>query len=543
MIVGQIQNVVSLIEQYNKKAESGSMTREQAMKEAADLVRELRYGKEGYFWIDTTEGQNIVLLGKKDVEGTNRLEFQDKNGLFVIKEFIKNSVKDGGSFLDYYFPKAGSDIPLPKRGYTVYYKPFNWVIGTGNYIDDINTAVDASKNEMKSRMMKSITLLVIVAAVLIAMIIGVSLISGNRLSQPVILAARQLKRIEDGYIDADNTEISKYFNNRDETGTLLKALDSTRKFLYSMITEINRQVGNTQEFLKVVEANIIKLNEQAEDISSSSEQLSAGTEETAASTQEINATSVDIEKAVSVISDKARQGALSASEISSRAQKLKQDAVASQKAAYDIRSNIDTGLRAAIEQSRAVEQINVLTDSILQITSQTNLLALNAAIEAARAGEAGKGFAVVADEIRKLAENSKHAVNEIQNVTKLVYSSVSNLTSNSEKVLQFLDTNVIEDYNSLVKTGEQYFRDAEFVDKLVSDFSKTASDVNVSISNLIKAINEISVSNNEAASETQSIAGKAVVVAEKSSEIVEVSNSAKESADSLIRLINRFKLG
>ncbi|MCX8008064.1 MAG: methyl-accepting chemotaxis protein, partial [Coriobacteriia bacterium] len=178
---------------------------------------------------------------------------------------------------------------------------------------------------------------------------------------------------------------------------------------------------------------------------------------------------------------------------------LKESAVVSQSAAHDIRNAIDKDMRGAIEQSKAVEQINILTESILQITSQTNLLALNAAIEAARAGEAGKGFAVVAEEIRKLAEDSKNTVNQIQSVTQLVVSSVESLKRNSEKALNFIDTTVVGDYKTMVGIGEQYYKDAESVQDLVSDFSATAEELLASIQSMGKAINEVTISNNEGA--------------------------------------------
>ena len=285
-----------------------------------------------------------------------------------------------------------------------------------------------------------------------------------------------------------------------------------------------------------------ELSEQIEDVSATTEEMSAGMEQTAASTEEMNATSNEIEHMAQSISTKAQQGSVSVVEISRRAQKLKENAVVSQKTANDIRTNIDKDLRLAIEQSKAVDQINMLTDSILQITSQTNLLALNAAIEAARAGEAGKGFAVVAEEIRKLAEDSKVAVNEIQKVTKLVLASVENLTSSSQKVLDFIGTTVINDYASLVKTGEDYYRDADFVNELVSDFSITAENLAVSIRSMIQAINEITVSNNEAASGTQNIAQKTEVVVQKASDIVNMSREARESSEKLVNLASKFRI-
>lgn len=169
------------------------------------------------------------------------------------------------------------------------------------------------------------------------------------------------------------------------------------------------------------------------------------------------------------------------------------------KQAFDIASNAalelvnfnQTQAEKAIKESNAVEQINVLSDAILEISSQTNLLALNAAIEAARAGEAGRGFSVVAEQIRKLAEESNETVSKIQAVTNTVIFSVENLSSGSSEILDFIDTKVKRDYEGLVSTGEQYNEDSVSMSSLMNDFSSTAEELATSVQNTMKIINEI----------------------------------------------------
>ena len=133
MIKSQVETAISMLQTIYAKHQNGELTLEQAKKLGADLLRGLRYGKDGYFWADTTEGVNVVLYGRKDTEGKNRLEFKDSKGKFIIKEFIAKA-KTGGGYLDYWFPKENQTTPLPKRSYVALFKPFGWVVGTGYYL-------------------------------------------------------------------------------------------------------------------------------------------------------------------------------------------------------------------------------------------------------------------------------------------------------------------------------------------------------------------------------------------------------------------------
>lgn len=134
----ETQTAVSLLQELFRQSEKGALSFEQAKEQGADLLRELRYGdaKEGYFWADTTDGVNVVLYGNKDVEGTNRWD-AFLGGVYYIREIIKNGMKENGGYTDYYFPKKGDTIPVPKRSYSILFAPFGWVVGTGYYPEDI----------------------------------------------------------------------------------------------------------------------------------------------------------------------------------------------------------------------------------------------------------------------------------------------------------------------------------------------------------------------------------------------------------------------
>lgn len=330
--------------------------------------------------------------------------------------------------------------------------------------------------------------------------------------------------------------------SKDEIGQIAEAFNKMMVSQQDIISKVLEMTKDITQAIDNTGRSMLELSTQIEEVSATTEELSASMEETAASTEEMNATSAEIDGAVESIASKAQEGANSASEINRRAAELKEDFAVTYDDAKRIFKDVKGKLQEALIESKSVDQINILADSILQITSQTNLLALNAAIEAARAGEAGKGFAVVADEIRKLAEDSKNTVTQIQAITNTVVRSVENLSESSNRLLEFMAGDVDADYNTMLRATEEYNRDAEFIDGLVTDFSATSEELAASMQNMLKAIGEITSAANDGASGTTDIAERVSVVVEKSNEIVKQSEMIKNSSDKLEALVSKFRV-
>lgn len=132
LIKSEVETAVSMLQAIFIQHQKGAMTLEKAKELGADLLRELRYGTDGYFWADTLAGVNVVLYGRKDVEGRNRLEDKDAKGMFYVKDFLAKG-KAGGGYVDYLFPKKEQSIAQPKRSYVLLFEPFGWVVGSGYY--------------------------------------------------------------------------------------------------------------------------------------------------------------------------------------------------------------------------------------------------------------------------------------------------------------------------------------------------------------------------------------------------------------------------
>ena len=533
----QVDNVISLCQTIYDQYQAGVYTEEEAKKLAADEIRQLRYGDAGYFWVDQYDGTNVVLLGN-DTEGTNRMETKDANGYQMVKEIIRVGQEADGGYTDYVFPKEGETEPSPKRSYSKAFEPFGWVIGTGNYTDYIDDQVASIEKDFSSYVTGRMTLFIIstliegIIVVLLLIMIIISII------RPLKKCISSIGVMEQGdFSQAMGTALLK---RRDDFGKLAASLESMRNEMSGLIGEVKSQATEITRMVQEIDDNIQALDEEIENVSATTEELAAGMEETAASSEEINAMSHEIESAAKSIATRSQDGATEADDIRDRAVGIKKTTTENDERTKAIHAEINEGLTKALEDIKVVDQIGVLAESIMEITGQTNLLALNASIEAARAGEAGKGFAVVADEIRVLAEQSKAAVVHIQDVTKNVVESVTNLADGAKKLLEFVGTDVVDSFAGFSDMADSYSNDAGSIDALVTDFLASSEQLLASINGVMDAIGEVSKAATEGATGTNDIAEKTGVVVEKAAEIKEKAEAAHHAADKLQQNVEHF---
>lgn len=533
----QVDNAISMLDQYYAAYEAGECTLEEAKKQGADMLRELRYGDSGYFWADDTEGNNIVLLGSA-TEGTNRMGTKDGNGYEMVRDIIAVGQQPDGGYCDYVFPKEGGTENLPKRSYSRLYEPFGWVIGTGNYTDYIDEIVEGEKQTIGATRNEWIMKMEICTVVFFLLTIAVIIYLIADTTGWMKKAVGYAQKLESG--DMTGRSAAGRLKRKDEFGILERALNSMAATFDEVIGAVKRHgltlAGDVDEVME----QLGELNDDISSVSAATEELSASMEETAASAQQIETISHQIETVSKNIAVRAQDGAEKVVSIHQRAQQAKKDTESNYQNAKDMKAEISGSLIQALEEAKVVEQIEVLAQSIMGITAQTNLLALNASIEAARAGEAGKGFAVVADEIRSLAEQSKVTAENIQQVTQKVTGAVQNLADDSSRLLNFVAEDVSKSFHQFTEIADAYNQDAADVDEMVTDFSAISEELLASIEGVLQSINDVSKAANEGANGTNEIAQRASNIVEKSENVITVMNEVGDASNEMREIVQKF---
>lgn len=481
----------------------------------SDMLTQMKTGKTGHYMILHDSG--IIMADGNNAE--NNFKKIEEVGIEGLDQLLTEELKpftinvDGMKYMINPHRVTGTD----------------WIL-----------ASFMAEEELLSGAKEVSSIILIVSLIMVVIAFLLVFFSSKRITTPIVKSSEYLATIANG--DFSQELDKKYLSRKDEIGAISNSIHNMRNSLGHLIFSIKDESISIKNEVDFAMNNISVLNSNLEEISATTEQLAASTEETSASSEEMSATSQEIEKAVHFIAQRAQEGALATSEISKRAEELKGDVHLAQKKAYDIFLNTKQQLEQAMEDSRVVKQIDVLSESIMRITEQTNLLALNAAIEAARAGEAGRGFSVVAEEIRKLAEQSKDTVLQIQGVTTSVTGSVDNLLNSSNSLLNFMSTDVNRDYKVMLDVADRYNKDAKYIDEIIVEFSSTSAELLSAIQNILAAIEGVAAAANEGASGTTDIAHRVSAANIKSNEVIEQISKTKESTDKLIEEIEKFKI-
>ncbi len=506
-ITWEVQTIKSIVNSIDEMEKSGLITKDIANQVAENVVRNARFGDSGYFWADKSDGTNVILLGK-DSEGSNRYNLQDLKGNYFIQDIIKNGKQINGGFTDYWFPKAGSDEPLPKRGYSLYIDNRDWVVGTGNYIDDIDVQINEHSIELSKKMLKIEVFSRILIIVMFIAVGIISMIIGIALSKPIVNTSNALESIsEEGGDLTKQLEIKTV----DEMGTLAKSFN---KFLF----KLRDIVFNIKSSMNSTKVSSQKLVDTSVDTSTSVTEISANS---AAIEKQAKILNSKVDESINAVSNIVSNLVILDDQVDNQASAVEQSSAAivqmvasinsvANKSAQKIglvHNMLDITRRGKIELegtrnrvsdlNNSVNEILKVTGMINDISSQSSLLSMNASIEAAHAGDAGKGFAVVAGEIRKLAESAAKYANSINITLMENIKSIENLkdsVNSSLLIFNDVETSAIDTesaFSEITNAMSELSAGTEEINRAISSLQDISSLVSKSTNNMSDNVDEI----------------------------------------------------
>jgi len=491
------------------------MTDSQKKQSALNLVEYMRYNKNNYLWINDMEPKMIMHPLKPELNGKDLFDYKDPNGKKLFVEFAEVCKEKAEGFVDYMWPKPGYDEPIPKLSYVKLFKPWNWIVGTGVYLDDIMAVEIKKTKEIKSTIARQRNEIIGVIIILLVICAVVTTYISRKITVPIRNAADMLKDIAQG------------------EGDLTKRLEvETKDEIGDMADWFNKFINTIQRIIKDVAQNANQVSEASRELSEISKQMTSGAEQTSKKAHVVAAAGGEMNSNMNSIAASTEQAATNVNMVATAAEEMtstiNEIARNSEKASHITGKAVAQTQNASNkvdELGNAAEEIGKVVETITEISEQVNLLALNATIEAARAGEAGKGFAVVANEIKDLAKQTAEATLEIKEKIGAIQGSTNATVTEIGQILT-----VINDVNDIVSS----------IAVAVEEQSVTTREIAENVAQASHGIQEV----NENISQSSSVAGDiAKDISEVNQAAGEMSNSSMQvnmSAEALSKLSERL---
>ena len=538
----QTEGLISAVEGLYKEQQAGRLSEADAKKLAMDIIRNTRFDDgKGYFSVDERRtGICVVhpIQGAK-VEGKDRSQNKDSQGVMYMQEMFK-AADAGGGFVNYSFPKPGESTDSPKRTYVGYFKPYDWVIDTGSYIDYIDAEANKYADEMQSKLNRQIMISLILLAIVEVMVVLISMRLAQGFADPIMFVTRRLGQFADG--DYRKEPIREdWVARNDEIGAMMHSIGNLGGSMRSLINTISGSADS-------VAYGSAALTERTDQSSQASHSVAVSiTDVAAAANNQLHAVddatqSIDrLAETMAKVSDSAAETAADTRQAAQAAQNGQQVVSRTVSDMEQLSQAVESSAARIRELGARSDTIGQITDTISSIAEQTNLLALNAAIEAARAGEQGRGFAVVAEEIRKLAAQSEEAASQIAQLIGQIQEDTKHAVSSMNDGTQQLATTK----ESVSQTGSEFQDIAQLIESIskqserIATASRSATNDATGCQDSIKEIDNMS-RNVVAESENVSAATE-----EQSASIQDMATSCRElanMAENLRQAVTKFKV-
>jgi len=535
----EVETAVSLLQDVYDQQQKGLLTEVDAKKKAADIIRNFRFDNGNYFWVDTTEGVNVVLLGKEQ-EGKNRYDAKDAKGFTFVKDgFVASGVKPEGGYTDYWFAKPNQTEQLPKRAYTLLFKPYNWVVGTGNWTDNIDSYVQKKTQEQAEQLKSAIIMGILFCLLALGLSVILAFYLGSSLARPFLVMQKRIATMAGGDYSGEIDPL--YMKRTDEFGDMAKAFDTLNKNMRNVISNIMRSTDH-------VAASSEELTASAEQSAQAANQVAIVISEVANGAERQLKAVEDTASIVGQMSASIQQIAANANNVAGTSAKSADEAAEGSKAVEKAITQMSQIEDSVVRSSQVVtklgersKEIGQIVDTISGIAGQTNLLALNAAIEAARAGEQGRGFAVVAEEVRKLAEQSQAAAKEIAGLIGEIQrdtdSAVVAMNDGTKEVR--IGAEVVNDAG---QTFKRIFVSFNEVTNQIREISAAIQQMASGSQQIVVSVNDIDTISKETASQSQTVSAATEEQSATIEEIAASSQALAKMAEELTAVVSKFKV-
>lgn len=493
-----VENAHSLVSFYHGQFTAGKMSEEEAKDAALKAVSALRYEDNNYFWINDFKPAMVMHPMKPELNGKALASNKDPDGKLLFVEMVNIVTKQGAGFIPYKWPKPGKDKPVDKISYVKGFTPWQWIVGSGIYLDTI----EASHAELRNFMVIDVGIIVLVVA-------GLCMVIGRSILQPVNQAVSMMKDIAEG--EGDLTQRLKV-SGKDEITELATYFNSYTEKMRRSIASVAHNAIEVEQLAVQVDgashSNLTFIEEQSD----SSRQIATAVEQMSHQIREVSNNASEADRAAKEAMINATSG-----------KKVVDTTIA---AIQKLSSTIEEVSKVTSELASQTNNIGSVLDVIRGISEQTNLLALNAAIEAARAGEQGRGFAVVADEVRTLASRTGQSTDEIQVMIEKLQQGAK-AAVNAVTQSQSISQSTVAQAGEANTVLEEIERLIQVISEMNSHIAHSADEQSTVASDVNRRITELSDSTHHSLDTTQALTSASDNLKKASHHLTEVVSSFK----------------